>query len=376
MESKRLCESRTIKRGSLFSGIGGFDLAAQWCGWENVFHCETDLFCNELLKYYWPNAQSYEDIKTTDFSSHRGCIDVLTGGFPCQPFSIAGKRLGKQDERHLWPFMLNAVRQIKPKWVVGENVLGITSWNEGLVFEEVCADLEAEGSQVQAHVLPAAGVNAPHCRYRVWFVAYCGDYQCEHGPKADRREKSVEEGDKIWHYPAATTEGGDAPDPLDSRCNDRCNYRQERYFQGNERTAEEDQSERQERQCRTCKTCAPATNATGEGLERQACLRVQDRARRNPSIFHKQFAGAGGIGRWENFPQTEPTICIGDDGLPIQLDAETIFEGIPFPIKPISFSKWRTESVKALGNAIVPQVVLQIFKTIQHITDQELNTKS
>src|SRR5690606_3364764 len=161
-----------MNHGSLFSGIGGFDLAAEEMGWNNVFHCEIEPFPRKILNYYWPKAKSYEDIKTTDFTVHRGQIDILTGGFPCQPYSVAGSRKGKEDDRHLWPEMLRAIRELSPSWIVGENVPGIISWNEGLVFEEVCADLENEGYEVQPIVLPAASVNAPHKRDRVWFVAY------------------------------------------------------------------------------------------------------------------------------------------------------------------------------------------------------------
>ena len=151
-----------MTHGSLFSGIGGFDFAAEWMGWENVFHCEWNEFGQKVLKHYWPKAISYEDITKTDFTIRRGRIDILTGGFPCQPYSHAGKRLGKADERHLWPEMLRAIQEIKPTYVVGENVSGLISWNAGMVFEEVQTDLEAEGYEVQPFVLPAAGVGAPH----------------------------------------------------------------------------------------------------------------------------------------------------------------------------------------------------------------------
>jgi len=99
-----------MRHGSLFSGIGGFDLAAEWMGWENIFHCEWNEFGQRVLKHYWPNAKSYDDITKTNFTIHRGSIDILTGGFPCQPYSTAGKRKGKDDERHLWPQMLRAIR--------------------------------------------------------------------------------------------------------------------------------------------------------------------------------------------------------------------------------------------------------------------------
>ena len=161
-----------MRHGSLFSGIGGFDIAAEWMGWENVFHCEWNDFGQKTLKYYWPNAKSYGDIKQTDFTIYQGQIDVLSGGFPCQPYSVSGKRLGKEDDRHLWPEMLRAIREIQPRWVVGENVRGIISWGGGLVFDEVQSDLEAEGYEVLPFLLPAVAVDAPHRRDRVWFVAY------------------------------------------------------------------------------------------------------------------------------------------------------------------------------------------------------------
>ena len=112
---------------SLFSGIGGAELAASWIGWTNVFHCEIQEFQRKVLEYWFPNSISYEDITKTDFTEWRGRIDVLTGGFPCQPFSVAGKRKGAEDNRYLWGEMLRAIRQIQPTWVVGENVNGILS---------------------------------------------------------------------------------------------------------------------------------------------------------------------------------------------------------------------------------------------------------
>ena len=161
-----------MKHGSLFSGIGGFDLAAEWMGWENVFHCEWNEFGKRVLKYYWPEAISYDDITKTDFTIHRGAIDILTGGFPCQPYSVAGKQKGNKDTRHLWPEMLRAIREIKPKYVVGENVGGLVSWNKGMVFEQVQADLESEGYEVQPIILPACSVGGWHRRDRVWFLAH------------------------------------------------------------------------------------------------------------------------------------------------------------------------------------------------------------
>lgn len=186
-----------MRHGSLFSGIGGFDLAAEWMGWENVFHCEWNEFGQKVLKYYWPNAISYGDITKTDFTIHRGQIDILTGGFPCQPYSLAGKRKGKEDERHLWPEMLRAIREIQPSWVVGENVPGIVNWSGGLVFHEVQTDLEAEGYEIFPVILPACATNAPHKRERTWFIAHTNGKECPINVGECRTEKSRVKSAKI-----------------------------------------------------------------------------------------------------------------------------------------------------------------------------------
>lgn len=265
-----------MTHGSLFSGIGGFDLAAEWMGWKNAFHCEKNEFGRKTLNHYWPFTTSYDDITTTNFIPWRGKIDILSGGFPCQPFSSAGKRKGTEDERHLWPEMLRAIREIQPRFIVGENVLGLVSWNEGMVFHQVCTDLENEGYQVQPVILPAAGVNAPHQRYRVWFVAYC---------------------------------------------NNRFSLLQKKEVQSRRNTP--------------------------------ICLSTSDTYRNRPQGRKKQ-QGKISTNRtnWDQFP-TQPPICGGNDGLPSKLD------GITFP-------RWRNESIKAYGNAIVPQLAFQIFQAIEN----------
>ena len=271
----------------LFAGIGGFELAARWAGWETVAWCEWDKFCQRVLSYHFPEAKQHGDIKTTDFSQYGGTIDIVTGGFPCQPYSTAGKRLGKDDERHLWPEMLRAIREIQPRWVVGENVRGLTNWNGGVVFDEVQTDLETEGYEVIPFLLPACGVDAPHIRDRIWFVAYA----CR-----SRREQfntssfAIEKGHGIWNGNEVTR-------------NPECS----RWIQVNEKSK------------------------TG-------------------------FASQD-ISNWRRFP-TQPPICSRNDGISYGLD------GITFP-------KWRAESIKAYGNAIVPQVAHQIFKAINQFEQQQ-----
>ena len=172
-------DKKTFTHLGLFEGIGGFSLAARWIGWETLAWCEWNEFGQKVLKHHFPNAEGFGDITKTDFIKYANTIDILTGGFPCQPYSVAGKRKGKEDERHLWPEMLRAIKEVQPTYVVGENVGGIVSWNGGLVFHEVQTDLEVEGYEVFPFILPAAGVNAPHKRDRVWFIAYSASNGCK-----------------------------------------------------------------------------------------------------------------------------------------------------------------------------------------------------
>lgn len=263
---------------SLFSGIGGFDLAAEWMGWTNIVSCEINDFGNKVLEHYWPDVYHHRDVKTLTLEkineelgdNWRTDDVILTGGFPCQPYSSAGKRKGKEDERHLWPEMLRVIREIKPSYIVGENVAGLLSWSGGLVFDEVHSDLEAQGYEVQACIIPASSVGARHQRQRIWFIA---NFKCA-----------------------------------------RLEYRNETiYLSKKER-----------------KTFKERSNST------------------------KEFTpnGCGFNRTWSVNAKTKSIVCNGNDGLSNRLD------GITFP-------KWRKESIKAAGNAVVPQVVYEIFKAIE-----------
>lgn len=157
-----------MKHGSLFSGIGGFDLAAQWVGWENIFQCEKDEWCRKVLQKNFPAVKRYEDIKQFNAKEYAGTVDIISGGFPCQPFSVAGKQKGKGDDRYLWEEMLRVVSEVKPSFVVGENVTGII----GMALDTVLSDLEAQNYTTETYIIPACGKNAWHRRDRVWIVAY------------------------------------------------------------------------------------------------------------------------------------------------------------------------------------------------------------
>ena len=403
-----------MMHGSLFSGIGGFDLAAEWMGWGNAFHCEWDDFGTKVLNYYWPNAKSYGDITKTDFMEWRGRIDILTGGFPCQPFSMAGKRKGKEDDRYLWPEMLRAIREIQPTWVIGENVGGIISMvqpcdevevggqaslleedyftqkDQEYVVETVCSDLEREGYSVQPFLIPACAIGAPHRRDRVWFVAKntkC-DGLLQREPEQERAKNGqfgnigAGGGNGIYKQEdgGATADTGllgqkerqeqpmgveqlceeqNAPDTDSDGLNKRNGQYEKHTDQGGEYAlndveqdaapdTESQQSERvqfEQREFGQQKQGeSGGDDSKNDFANSSGCRRGQNNEQQQAE--EPKYPRPG----WVRFPTQSP-VCGRDDGLSDRL------VGIAFP-------KWRTESIKAYGNAIVPQVAYEIFKAI------------
>jgi len=159
-----------MRHGSLFSGIGGFDLAAERMGWSNEFHCEIKPFCLKVLKAHFPNTITYEDITTTNFSEWRNKIDIITGGVPCQPFSKAGKMQGKEDKRYLWDDYIRTIREIQPRWFVAENVSGLLTTDGGNAYEEIMLQLEAENYETLTLGMPSCAIGAYHIRERIWII--------------------------------------------------------------------------------------------------------------------------------------------------------------------------------------------------------------
>jgi DNA (cytosine-5)-methyltransferase 1 len=154
----------------LFSGIGGFSLGLESTGFfETIGFVEKDKFCQKVLKKHWSNINIEEDIRNVKGEKYQA--DVVTGGFPCQPFSVAGKRKSTADDRYLWDEMLRVIRETKPRWVIGENVEGIVNINEGMVLRQVLNDLENEGFKSQCIIIPASGIGAWHQRKRIWIIA-------------------------------------------------------------------------------------------------------------------------------------------------------------------------------------------------------------
>lgn len=296
----------------LFSGIGGFAYA-----FDQVFHeqknthifCEIDKFCQAVLRKHWPDSEIISDIKTfadTRVKKQRGVSDnarekvsatwfsdqpfLLTGGFPCQPFSQAGQRRGTEDDRHLWPEMLRVIRLTKPQWVIAENVPGLLTIGGGMVFEQVCLDLEHESYKVQPIIIPAVALNAPHRRDRVWFIA---NRRQQHG--SEGRDEGMEINPPVWpsrlSYPKRCGE-----DDSDSEC------------------------------------------ARHEGKVDKAGQNARHR-------------GGSQQKKWgEDWTQVATRLCRVDDGIPRRMD--------------------RNPRLRALGNAIVPQVAMEIMRAIKLSTGQ------
>lgn len=352
-----------MKHASLFSGIGGFDLAAEWMGWNNVFHCEWMEFPRKVLEFYWPEADSYTDICDTNFEKYANEIDIITGGFPCQPFSLAGKRKGTEDERFLWKEMLRAIQEIKPKYVIAENVLGLTSIDGGLVLESVWSDLEAQGYEVQSFIIPAASKNAPHRRDRIWIVAHSSSIRFEPGGAEQPLFRSGSNG--IEGITSNTHHTGTDFTMRSDRNRSKENFREQ--FPQSEfgpdgikeiasntpsDTIRKQQTTYRRRKNHLFNHNAQIGNAPNPG-----------KVRLSESVEIRKLGWVGSRFRserstWHSFPLESP-VCGRNDGLPAELDG-------------ITLSKWRQESIKGYGNAIVPQVAFEIFKVIQEIENQSI----
>ena len=405
-------------------------------GWQNLFHCEIQEFPRKVLDYWFPNSESYEDITKTDFTKWHGKVDVLTGGFPCQPFSLAGRRKGADDNRYLWPQMLRAIRQIHPTWVVGENVNGIKTMVESCqvtqmgrtdyLFEEnhlyreesrftldkICADLEAEGYSVQPIVIPACAIGAPHRRDRVWIIAHRSDpraetvqqegqdgicsarpsthTQCDghspqgHGNQRARAKKSKKRKNRPQSRSRRHGSGKTLAHTLQHRSHQVHQDHQFQFPDGARSNSLSGQWSSSHSYGNGGKTLQPS-----EGTERTGRKRdVQPKERSTSPEWADRLSGfplsphANGCGwdegeheyassqkpqqgesqssgadspqsRWRNFPTQSP-VCRGNDGIPFDVDSLTI-----------SFPKWRQESIKAYGNAWVPQVAYEIFRAIE-----------
>jgi len=458
---------------SLFSGIGGPEVAAAMLGWTNAFHCEINPFGRRVLEYWFPESVSYEDITKTDFRCWRGQIDVLTGGFPCQPFSYAGKRGGQKDERYLWPEMLRVIDEIRPTWVVGENVAGLATMVEGWVLtdmgcsgslfdegddvhgyvltqtftiERICQDLERLGYTVQPVLIPAAAVGAPHRRDRIFILAHVADTDGRDDMRRSRenegesREERVQERNPVRVAGIASEFRSTFQGPAENTVRDGCRIGWDEV----ERCGRDKRDARSGNNERICKeTWADAPNAadlgfwgaSDPGAEEEVrrevgkkghcserCLSTTAAGIRWPSsdagctdLQRRQHIHSEGYGEIQDGPTGQPCgsapvtdterkglegedesgcregrerVCVRGDASGYDWQADGILlpenrwsefptvspvhrgdDGLPFSLDDLAISptKWRNESLKAYGNAIVPQVMYRIFQAIEGI---------
>jgi DNA (cytosine-5)-methyltransferase 1 len=318
-----------MRHFDLFSGIGGFALAARWAGFETIGFSEIEPFCCELLKKRFEGIKNYGDIRK--INGHEISADIITGGFPCQPFSCAGKQRGKEDDRYLWPEMLRVISEVKPSWIVGENVAGIIN----MEFEQMLSDLEVQGYEIQPLIIPACAVNAPHRRDRVWIIAHSG---CEHGQGQYERGRTKKQiNPENATEPERPIEGHRAG--IDTNSDNRRQEERKQQTAGN-------------KQCDCDDSNSPAI-----GLQRGF---VQDNRKRTQSGDEQSIRCSES---WnESWLEVAAELCRVDDGISVELDGFKL-----------SKSKHRECRLKGLGNAIVPQIPYIIFNKIKEIENASKN---
>ena len=314
----------------LFSGIGGFSLGLEWAGMSTVAFCERDPYCTTILKKNWPDTPVHRDVRNLDGKDYADSIDVVCGGFPCQPFSTAGLKRGSEDDRHLWPEMLRIIRESKPRWVIGENVSGFIN----MALDDVSLDLESEGYEVRPFVLPACAVDARHRRDRVFIIAYRDpslvNASSEHGRwDTDRRGGAwVEVGGDVLAQ-TRRHQVSDATDrPSTHVAHSDCEGQLQQEWSEHEVGRWSGDSGKESK---------PMAHAHNEGLQRWS--QTRDSASEG-EITIEQSSRFGESCRGRYWP-AEPTIPRMAHGVPNRVDR-----------------------VKALGNAVVPQLIQAIGELV------------
>ena len=329
----------------LFSGIGGFALAAKWNGYRTVGFCDNEPYAQAVLKKHWPEVPCHKDIREVRGDLYAG-VTLLTGGFPCQPFSVAGKQRGKDDNRYLWPEMLRVIREARPAWIIGENVAGIVN----LALDTVCADLEAEGYEVEPVIIPACAVDAPHRRDRVWIIARNVGDPKSHGFASSKEcggllDQSEKQRGKVkeWKFAGA---GGSSADVADSiSLSDRSAHGGKEWGCVRGRK-DEDISQRNEMGSNSSDSSENVADA--EQSRRQGW--VQGGANEERKDF-QGHAGCCCAARGESREAVWPT----------EPNVGRVAHGVPN----------RVAKLRGLGNAIVPQVAAGIIRCINKITEEE-----
>ena len=332
-----------MKFGSLFAGIGGFDLGLERAGMTPAWQVEIDDYCNKVLEKHWPDVRRYRDVK--EVGKHNlEPVDLICGGFPCQPYSVAGKRKGAEDDRNLWPDYLRIVRELRPTWVVGENVPGIVP----MYLDQVLSDLESEEYTCWTFNIPACALDAPHRRERIFVVAYSNKYGWACG--GEMGEKRQNQMDKKQYSKEGITNGsGRFGEFGKASTNGELQRPNEKYGSYSERVGREEgtieqnlQSEKQmSGRQNTEQLREMVSNSTEQGLERTK--------RRTSEGERSAIKNGGSSNRDKGFWEIEPNVGRVANGVPSRVDR-----------------------LKALGNAVVPQVAEYIGKQIIETENQRI----
>ena len=349
----------------LFSGIGGFSYGLDQVGFKTVAFCEMDQYCKLVLQKHWKGVKIYNDIKELkgeEVIKELGTIDIITGGFPCQPFSIAGSRKGTDDNRHLWPEMFRLIKELKPRWIIGENVRNIISIEDGMVFENVCTDLEGEGYEVRAFNIPAAGIGAPHKRERIWIVANSRRTLRERGKfKGENANEGKEENANQYQRSSSTSTDNVA----------------DTYTRLSNGSVEKVQSGRQTFDTSSQRT--DVANSTSKGLERQFGSKLQgtrERFTHGSQTINSNVANADGERQQE---QCGPESIQKERNEPQRSSSQerhTGWEFEPDVGRVANGISGRVHRLKALGNSIVPQIAKEIGRAIMIAEAEDDNYQS
>jgi len=354
-----------MKLLDLFAGIGGFSLAAHWLEWQTAAFVEWDKYRQRVLKKNFPNIPIHGDIREFDGMIYQGAVDIISGGFPCQPFSAAGKRKGADDNRYLWPQMLRVIQEVRPAFVVGENVAGLLSMDSGKVFEQICTSLEDEAYEVESFVIPACAKGAPHRRDRVWIIAHSLDSYAGLSTRTLQEENQGEgvQQEQRMGEPGSASEAHAFTTHSNSKQNN--SSHQERLYP--ESGSEDPES---------------TADANQQGLQGSICgefgsIQETNRAYQRGESGRTVPASE----QWkEHWFEVATLLCRMDDGLPETLDSaerktiynavghfgrEEVEQKIGVDCSKVEEYVQRTSRLKALGNAIVPQVACEIFKAIK-----------
>lgn len=326
----------------LFSGIGGFSLGLERAGMRTVAFCEIDPYCRKVLAKHWPEIPCHDDIRTLDPAQYAGAIDLVCGGYPCQPFSQAGKRKGHEDERHIWPEMLRVIQGIRPRYVIAENVAG----HIGLGFDEVAASLEAEGFTVWPFVIPACAVDAPHRRDRIWIVANAWSAGRGKGLLRQRKddEQSLEPRWSIIASEPSETSSPLAHADIKRKSQPERSIEKQRGWIGNgsKNVAYADEPRPQGRDS------GELQERPGECAARTSSASLDDSMRRRHGIPQEQMRSR------RNPPLNARGWPLNARGWPPEPNVGRVASRIPD----------RVDRLRALGNSIVPQIAQAIGEAI------------